>query len=152
MIKLILASFGLGVSCAHSMLDLCTTPDRHKLRPLWLPPLVRAETLIFTLMVRTNNKSTKSRTKPAEQEVIEEATQVQNQAIDFDIDPELLGSEYNQIRRPVLPYGIVINDNPAGILIPEDQLEKANWFAMPDDDDLTTVTLSEDVTGLLLTK
>ncbi|MBR8834444.1 MAG: hypothetical protein DSM106950_10520 [Stigonema ocellatum SAG 48.90 = DSM 106950] len=103
-------------------------------------------------MVRTNNKSTKSKTKPADQEVTQEATQVQDQAIDFDVDPELLGSEYNQVRRPVLPYGIVINDNPAGILIPEDQLEKANWLAMPDDDDLTTVTLTEDVTGLLLTK
>ena len=119
---------------------------------MWLPPRLRAETLILTLMVKTNNKSTKSKTKPADQEVSQEATQVQDQDSDFDIDPELLGSEYNQVRRPVLPYGIVINDNPAGILIPEDQLEKANWLAMPDDDDLTTVTLTEDVTGLLLTK
>ena len=45
----------------------------------------------------------------------------------FEIDEELLDSKYNEARPPSLPYGIVINDRPAGILIPEKQLERANW-------------------------
>ena len=69
---------------------------------------------------------------------------------DFEVDTDLLSDVYNQVRRPQLPYGIVVNDKPAGILIPIDQLEKAGWLAMPDEDDLTTVTFTEDVTGLLI--
>jgi hypothetical protein len=71
---------------------------------------------------------------------------------EFEIDPELLDDSYNQVRKPLLPYGIVVNDKPAGLLIPEDQLEKAGWIEMPTEDDLTTVTLTEDVTGLLITE
>jgi hypothetical protein len=71
---------------------------------------------------------------------------------DFEVDTDLLSDVYNQVRRPQLPYGIVVNDKPAGILIPFDQLEKAGWLAMPDEDDLTTVTFTEDVTGLLITE
>jgi hypothetical protein len=71
---------------------------------------------------------------------------------EFEVDPDLLSDAYNQVRRPQLPYGIVVNDKPAGILIPTDQLEKAGWIAMPDEDDLTTVTFTEDVTGLLITE
>ncbi|OUC14552.1 MAG: hypothetical protein B0A82_11485 [Alkalinema sp. CACIAM 70d] len=70
---------------------------------------------------------------------------------EFEVDPDLLSDAYNQVRRPLLPYGIVVNDKPAGILIPIEQLEKAGWFTMPDEDDLTTVTFTEDVTGLLIT-
>ena len=71
---------------------------------------------------------------------------------DFEVDTDLLSDAYNQVRRPQLPYGIVVNDKPAGILIPIDQLEKAGWLAIPDEDDLTTVTFTEDVTGLLITE
>lgn len=71
---------------------------------------------------------------------------------EFEIDPELFNDNYNQVRKPILPYGIVVNDKPAGLLIPEDQLEKAGWIEIPGEDDLTTVTLTEDVTGLLITK
>ncbi|MEO0926739.1 MAG: DUF5895 domain-containing protein, partial [Cyanobacteria bacterium J06643_13] len=42
----------------------------------------------------------------------------------------------------------VINDRPAGILIPEEQLERANWYQQ--DLELTTIDLTEPVTGLLL--
>ncbi|BAZ03023.1 hypothetical protein NIES37_70360 (plasmid) [Tolypothrix tenuis PCC 7101] len=71
---------------------------------------------------------------------------------EFEIDPELFNDNYNQVRKPILPYGIVVNDKPAGLLIPEDQLEKAGWIELPKEDDLTTVTLTEDVTGLLITE
>jgi hypothetical protein len=71
---------------------------------------------------------------------------------EFEIDPELFNDSYNQVRKPLLPYGIVVNDKPAGLLIPEDQLEKAGWIEMPTEDELTTVTLTEDVTGLLITE
>ena len=67
---------------------------------------------------------------------------------EFEIDEELLDAKYNEARPPSLPYGIVINDRPAGILIPEDQLERANWYQK--NLELTTVDLTEPVTGLLL--
>lgn len=101
-------------------------------------------------MVKTNNKA---KTKPpVEPEIIEDTTQFQSEEFDFEIDPELLQPNYNQVRRPILPYGIVVNEQVAGLLIPEDQLEKANWFVMPNEDEMTTIGLTEDVTGLLLSK
>lgn len=67
---------------------------------------------------------------------------------EFEIDEELLDPKHNEARPPSLPYGIVINDRPAGILIPEEQLERANWYQQ--DLELTTIDLTEPVTGLLL--
>ncbi len=87
-------------------------------------------------MVRTNGK-----TKTKTEEITDE----------FEIDSELHSETYNQVRRPILPYGIIVNDNPAGILIPVDQMEKAGWLAMPSEEDLHTAELTEDVTGLLIT-
>ncbi len=99
-------------------------------------------------MVRTNGRTTKPRSNK-----IEEKDELQDEVeLKFDIDPELLDETYNQVRRPILPYAIVINDNPAGIIIPEDQLEKANWFVMPEEDELTTITITDDVTGLFITE
>lgn len=74
----------------------------------------------------------------------------QKQTTQFEVDPELLTPQYNQTRRPSLPYGIIINDNPAGILIPSDQLVKAEWKIMPTEEELMTVELTEAVTGLFL--
>jgi Family of unknown function (DUF5895) len=68
------------------------------------------------------------------------------------VDTDLLSDVYNQVHRPQLTYGIVVNDRPSGILIPIDQLEKAGLLAMPDEDDLMTVTFTEDGTGLLITE
>lgn len=64
--------------------------------------------------------------------------------------PELLDPKYNKLRKPSLPYGIIINDRYAGILIPTEQLETAEWRRMPTEEQLTTVELTEPVTGLLL--
>jgi hypothetical protein len=70
----------------------------------------------------------------------------------FEIDPELLNDVYNQTRRPQLPYGIVVNDKPSGILIPTDQLDKAGWKDQPSDEDLSTITFGEnEVTGPFFT-
>lgn len=70
----------------------------------------------------------------------------------YKIDPELLDNKYNQTRKPSLPYGIIINNLPAGILIPFDQLIKSEWLEMPSQDELTTIELTEQITGLLITK
>lgn len=72
--------------------------------------------------------------------------------INFDIDPEVLDAKYNETRRPNLPYGIVINAENAGLLIPSEQLIKAEWNTLPSEEELTTVELTEEVTGLLLSK
>lgn len=101
-------------------------------------------------MVRNNNA--KSPTKTAHNSRGNSNTQKNKTADSYEIDPELLNSEYNQSRKPSLPYGIVINDNPAGILLPADQLPKAEWHTMPNQEELTTVELTEQVTGLLLQK
>lgn len=101
-------------------------------------------------MVKTNSKAkTKTPVKP---DITEDTTQFDSEDFDFEIDPELLEPGHNQVRRPILPYGIVVNEQVAGILIPEDQLEKANWFVMPTEEEMTTIGLTEDVTGLLLSK
>jgi hypothetical protein len=67
--------------------------------------------------------------------------------IDFDIDSELLDPTYNEIRRPSLPYGIIINASPAGIMIPNEQLEKAEWLEPIAQEQKTTIELTEEVTG-----
>jgi hypothetical protein len=70
----------------------------------------------------------------------------------YEIDPELLNPKYNEVRKPSLPYAIVINDQDAGILIPQEQLVKAEWLNIPPEDELTTVELTEEVTGVFLQK
>jgi hypothetical protein len=70
----------------------------------------------------------------------------------YAIDSELFDSKYNELRKPSLPYGIIINDQDAGILIPTEQLIKAEWINLPTEAEQTTIELTEDVTGLLLQK
>lgn len=101
-------------------------------------------------MVRSNNAKPPSKT--VHNSSGNSNTQKNKNADYYEIDPDLFNSEYNQTRKPSLPYGIVINDNPAGILLPNDQLAKAEWHAMPNQEELTTVELTEQVTGLLLQK
>ncbi|MCU0542656.1 MAG: DUF5895 domain-containing protein [Oscillatoriaceae cyanobacterium Prado104] len=103
-------------------------------------------------MVITNNPALKNKTQTSVLDSASEATQENKNAEAYAVDPELFSSEYNQTRRPSLPYGIVINDNPAGILIPTEQLIKAEWNSLPPEAELTTVELTEEVTGLLLQK
>jgi hypothetical protein len=69
-----------------------------------------------------------------------------------NIDPELLDSTYNEVRRPSLPYGIIINANPAGIMIPLEQLEKAEWLETRSQEQLSTIELTEEITGLFFSK
>ena len=101
-------------------------------------------------MVRSNNA--KSPSKTVQNSSGKSNTQKNKSADYYEINPELFNSDYNQTRKPSLPYGIVINDNPAGILLPNDQLVKAEWHVIPNVEELTTVELSEEVTGLLLPK
>jgi hypothetical protein len=72
--------------------------------------------------------------------------------IDFNIDSELLAPTYNEIRRPSLPYGIIINASPAGIMIPNEQLEKAEWLETISSEQRSTIELTEEVTGLFFSK
>jgi hypothetical protein len=91
----------------------------------------------------TQTPSSKSRT--------EQRATKSTKPVNFEIDPELLSPEYNQSRKPRLPHGIVVNDNPAGILIPVGQLEASGWLNVPEE--LETVTLGEnEVTGILITQ
>ena len=101
-------------------------------------------------MVRTNNKLNQKKKLTGQAVLTADNKTSSSSKFELDLDPELLGTEYNQVRRPVLPYGIVINDNPAGILIPVEQLEKANWLMMPEADELTTITITEEITGLFI--
>jgi len=79
------------------------------------------------------------------------ATVQTNEAIaEFDIDPELLGQEFNSPRIPRFTYGIVINDNPAGLFIPEKNLTKAGWIGTPETAEITLAGGIEK--GILFTK
>lgn len=96
-------------------------------------------------MVNTKNRPPQSATTKT-------ARSSKPKAPAFELDPDLLDEHYNQVRRPQLPYGIVVNDKSAGMLIPSDQLDKAGWKAMPSEEELHTVELTEAVTGLLITE
>ncbi len=65
-------------------------------------------------MVKTNSKA---KAKSSNNAGMSEGTiPHQSEDLDFEIDPELLEPGHNQVRRPILPYGIVINEQVAGIL------------------------------------
>jgi len=51
---------------------------------------------------------------------------------EFEIDPSLMGEEFNCRRPKRFPYGIVINAETAGLFIPEKNLTKAGWFGTPE--------------------
>ncbi|PSB49193.1 hypothetical protein C7B80_03065 [Cyanosarcina cf. burmensis CCALA 770] len=71
----------------------------------------------------------------------------------YQLSSEVLSEEHNEVHPPDMAYGIVVNDEPAGILIPLDQLEEAGWTDLPDEDDLTTCKFGKNrVTGLFLTQ
>jgi len=91
----------------------------------------------------TSKKSTKAqRSKPELHELPE-----------FDIDDDLCSAEHDQLRPLNFPYGNIINDRPAGIMIPVEQLEKANWYNIPDEDDLDIASIGDaELQGLLLTE
>jgi hypothetical protein len=42
-----------------------------------------------------------------------------------------MGEEFNYVRPKRFPYGIVINEETAGLFIPEKSLVKAGWFGTP---------------------
>jgi hypothetical protein len=99
----------------------------------------------------TTAKTAKSTNTKQPQAKPKASTKAKSSKVPFEIDPELLGPEYNQVRRPSLPYGFILNDNPAGIFIPLDQLEEAEWKEMPDEDSLVTASPSgKDIEGLLI--
>lgn len=71
---------------------------------------------------------------------------------DYQLSPEVFNEKHNEVHPPEMAYGIVVNDDPAGILIPLDQLEEAGWVDIPDENDLTTCKFGKNrVTGLFLT-
>ncbi len=67
---------------------------------------------------------------------VDEVTEnLDNQEVDvsaeFEIDPAVMGEEFNYVRPKRFPYGIVINEETAGLFIPEKSLVKAGWFGTP---------------------
>ncbi|MEG4286385.1 DUF5895 domain-containing protein [Microcoleus sp. A006_D1] len=65
--------------------------------------------------------------KSVSSDAVESTTSTESIASEFQFDPSLMGEEFNAVRIPRLPYGIVINDNPCGIFIPEKNAIKAGW-------------------------
>ncbi len=59
---------------------------------------------------------------------------------EFEIDPALMGEEFNCIRPKRFPYGIVINEETSGLFIPEKNLTKAGWFG-------TTEIVEKELSG-----
>jgi hypothetical protein len=59
-------------------------------------------------------------------------TKEENVSAEFEIDPSLLSEEFNCRRPKRFPYGIVINEENAGLFIPEKNLAKAGWLGTPE--------------------
>ena len=111
------------------------------------------------MATRTNTSQRTTQTQPSartrkskpETKTGQTRTRTRKPKVELTVDPELLDPEFNETRRPRLPYGIVVNDNPAGLLIPVDQLESAGWLNLPDD--LDEIIIGENtVTGLFLSE
>lgn len=79
-----------------------------------------------------NATQSQSTTSPEPMNDTEPMNVEESIASEFEIDPELLSEEFNAPRVPRLTYGLVINDNPAGLFIPEKNLGKAGWFGTPE--------------------
>ena len=58
--------------------------------------------------------------------------QEENISAEFEIDPALMGEEFNCRRPKRFPYGLVINAETAGLFIPEKSLIKSGWFGTPE--------------------
>lgn len=91
------------------------------------------------------------------------ATKTQTPQVDLDVSedlakelldylaPQLLDARYDQYRQTQFPYGIIANQNPAGLFIPLDQLEAIEWKNIPSEDKLDTYTPNdEEIKGILL--
>lgn len=101
--------------------------------------------------VQTRKPKTGTKPGPTKPEQTQTRTRSRKPKAELTVDPELLDPEFNETRRPRLPYGIIVNDNPAGILIPVDQLESAGWLNLPDE--LDEIIIGENtVIGLFLSE
>jgi hypothetical protein len=72
----------------------------------------------------------------------------------LDLDPEILDTNHNQVRRPILPYATVLNDKvDYGIFIEPSQLKEAGWIPPVDSLKLRKVSIGDkEAQGLLLQK
>ncbi|MDM3860397.1 hypothetical protein BMF77_pc00021 (plasmid) [Dolichospermum sp. UHCC 0315A] len=66
------------------------------------------------------------------EDTVDEMNQEPDVSSEFEIDPALMGEEFNCVRPKRFPYGIVINAEIAGLFIPEKSLAKAGWFGTPE--------------------
>ena len=73
---------------------------------------------------------------------------------EFEIDPALMGEEFNCVRPKRFPYGIVINAEIAGLFIPEKSLAKAGWFGTPEivEKDLSGGVAAFSISDLIFAK
>lgn len=103
---------------------------------------------MVTTRKRTSTQdSTKARSTKADK------TRTAAPAVEFEIDDDLCGADHDQIRPLNLPFANIINDDPAGILIPLEQLEKSGWYNIPDEDNLDTARIGgSKLVGILLTE
>ncbi|HLO88782.1 MAG TPA: DUF5895 domain-containing protein [Nostocaceae cyanobacterium] len=80
--------------------------------------------------------------KTVETETTANNTENVNVASEFEIDPSIMGEEFNCKRERRFPYGIVINDAEAGLFIPEKNLSKAGWVG-----DYKDLLVEKDLSG-----
>ena len=82
--------------------------------------------------VNGNPESTINEVTENLEDTVDEMNQEPDVSSEFEIDPALMGEEFNCIRPKRFPYGIVINAEIAGLFIPEKSLAKAGWFGTPE--------------------
>ena len=82
--------------------------------------------------VNGNPESTINEVTENLEDTVDEMNQEPDVSSEFEIDPALMGEEFNCVRPKRFPYGIVINAEIAGLFIPEKSLAKAGWFGTPE--------------------
>jgi|694.fasta_scaffold29473_12 hypothetical protein len=82
--------------------------------------------------VNVNSESTINEVTENLEDTVDEMNQEPDVSSEFEIDPALMGEEFNCVRTKRFPYGIVINEETAGLFIPEKSLAKAGWFGTPE--------------------
>ena len=82
--------------------------------------------------VNVNSESTINEVTENLEDTVDEMNQEPDVSSEFEIDPALMGEEFNCVRPKRFPYGIVINAEIAGLFIPEKSLAKAGWFGTPE--------------------
>lgn len=104
---------------------------------------------------KSSGAGTKVKSAPEAKAGVEDLNEELLEELENWLDPQLFEPKYDQYRPTQFPYGIVANKEEAGIFLPLDQLEQAEWQSIPKERDLDSFKPKpggETLKGVLLTE